>query len=264
MCRCLHQIIKTGRLEPEILIVLENDDWVTRAWTYQEMVNSSNIHFITEEANGVSVAGEQLLNAVGKAIADYKKAHGFDSFNLRTLHPRLDSFEDLIADWLTAGYLARTAYQSMSAMDRRISEQADDHFNAMIGAITAAPADSLDDPPLHPAEYFMRVCEAKEDYSFIFCVAPHTELAGRCWRPLAGPIPAVLPWHSYGDGLLGHLYPTHLQLSNLYCVNTGAISSSARQFIKRVAGKRLCDLRRKPYPRPCACALAGSRFFRMQ
>jgi hypothetical protein len=227
----LEQINDTDRLEPALLRLLEEDDWVSRAWTYQEMVNSSNVYFITEAGNGVSVGGEQFLNAVGKAIADYKKAQGFDSFKLRTLRPRLDSLEDSIADWLTAAYLERTAYQVMSAMDRRISEQAEDHFNAMIGAITTAPLDNLDDPPLHPAEHFMRVCEAKGDYSFIYCVAPRSVVPGRCWRPLAGPIPAVFPWHSYGVGQSGSPYPTHLQLSNMSRVTPGPVNSSARQLI---------------------------------
>jgi hypothetical protein len=227
----LEQIHNTGRVEPALLHLLEEDDWVSRAWTYQEMVNSSNVYFITESGSGVSVGGEQFLNAVGKAIADYKKAQGFDSFKLRTLHPRLDSLEDSIADWLTAAYLERTAYQVMSAMDRRISEQADDHFNAMIGAITTTPLDNLGDLPLHAAEHFMRVCEAKSDYSFIYCVAPRSAVPGRCWRPLAGPLPAVLPWHSYGVGQSGTPYPTHLQLSNMGRVTPAPVNSSARQII---------------------------------
>ena len=79
----LQQIQVTGRVNPEMFHVLEKDDWVTRAWTYQEIVNSRSTHFITEGGGGVSVSGHQLLNTVLQATSDYKKAQGLTSFRWR-------------------------------------------------------------------------------------------------------------------------------------------------------------------------------------
>jgi hypothetical protein len=120
----------------------------------------------------------------------------------------------------------------MSSMDRRSSERSEDHFNAMIGAITGDAAEAEDGPSIHPAEYFMRVCEAKGDYSFIYSAAPRSDAAGKCWRPVAGPIPAVLPWHSHGDGQHGHAYPTHLTLEGMCRMVPGAATPAALQFIE--------------------------------
>ena len=196
----LEQFHRSRRIDTATLLVLENDDWITRAWTYQEIVNSKSIHFIAEEGSEASVSGEELLNGVGQAIADYKKLKGFDSFKLRTLHPRLDSLEDVIADWKIADYLERTAYQVMSAMDRRVSEREDDQFYAMVGAITATPLYDQDGRSAYPAEYFMQICESKGDYSFIYSTAPESEISGKCWRPVISPIHAIFPWHTSGKG----------------------------------------------------------------
>ena len=228
----LKQIKSTGSLDPPTLLALEQDEWVSRAWTYQEMVNSRSFSFIAEACSDHVVSGDQFLNVVGAAISAYKKANGIDSFVLRTLHPRLDSLEDVIADWVTAAYLERTAYQVMSAMDRRSSEHPEDHFNAMIGAITGDAAEVDDGPSVHPAEYFMRVCEAKSDYSFIYSAAPRSDIPGKCWRPVAGLIPAVLPWHSHGDGQPGHAHPTHLTLEGMCRMVPGAATPTALQFIE--------------------------------
>ena len=227
----LDEISTTAGLQPQTLLLLENDEWVTRAWTYQEIVNSRRIDFIAEGGPAAPVAGDQLLNVVGQAIDAYKKARGFDAFRMRALYPRLDSLEDLIADYLTAGYLERSAYQAMSAMDRRFAEQAEDHFHALLGAITAEPLDTQNDAVLHPAECFMRVCEAKGDYSFIYSNAPRSAVAGRRWRPVAGRLPAVFPWHSYGDGQTGALYPTHLRLDAMARLHIGAVDADAAQLV---------------------------------
>ena len=227
----LEQIHATGRIEPESLLVLENDDWVTRAWTYQELANSRKTLFIAQGGSPVSVDSERFFDEFGFALSAYKKTHGLDALKMRALHPRLDSLEEALADWMIGAPLERSAYQIMSAMDARFSEQKEDYFNAAIGAITAAPLDGPQDPALHPAEHFMRVCEAKRDFSFIYCVAPRSQVPGRCWRPLAGSMAAILPWHSWGSQP-GSLHPTYLHIDNMCRMTRNALGVPAREFIE--------------------------------
>jgi len=174
----------------------------------------------------------QFLNDVGNALEKYKKLHCCNSFTLRTLHPRLDSLEDTIADWLTADFAKRSAYQAMSCMDRRTSERKEDYFNALIGAITAEPLRDPSATALHPAEYFMRLCEEKGDFSFIYSSTPRSNAPGRSWRPLAGPIPAIQPWHTFGDGQSGRLCPRYLRLDNMCRLTRDPVSSTAEQFLR--------------------------------
>lgn len=212
------------------LLLLEHDPWVSRAWTYQEIVNSKKLDFVAEGGN-VSLSGMQFLSNIGSAIDKYKKGPGRDSFMLRTLYPRLDSLEDTIADWLTADYAQRSAYQAMSSMDRRTSERPDDYFNALIGTISTEPLSSGYDTTLHPAEWFMRLCEEKGDFSFIYSSAPRSSAPGRSWRPLAGPLPAIQPWHTYGDGQSGELDSNCLRLHNMCRMTRGTVGSTAAQVI---------------------------------
>lgn len=227
----LEAIHQATPLDTLAVLDLENDNWVTRAWTYQEIVNSKSTYFVSEGDGSVLVPGNVFLQAVMDVVVDYKKAKKLDSFQFRTLFPRLDSLEGLLGDYMTSDYLDRSAYQVMLSMDQRASERPDDRFNAMISALTATPNASCEDPPLHAAEYFMRVCEAKGDYSFIYSVAPRSEIPGRCWRPIAGSMPVVLPFHSHGSAQTGCQYPTHLQLNNMCRMTPGTANLDARNLI---------------------------------
>jgi hypothetical protein len=218
----------------ETLLVFDHDDWLTRAWTYQEIVNSKKLYFVAEGERDAPVDGSDLLRCVGQGIDRYKKVHGYNSYELRTLHPGLNSIEDVIVDWRIANYGERSAYEIMSGMDaRKMSEQTEYLFDAMIGALTTTPLDDLVDSSVHPAEYFMMVCEAKGDYSFIYSTAPRSEIPGRCWRPIAGPIQAILPWHSSGGGQSGRVYPTHLELNNMRRMVPGSVDPTAREWVGR-------------------------------
>lgn len=218
------------RINAEAFLALEDDDWVTRSWTYQEIVNSRSTLFITE-AGGNAVPGNHLLNDVVTAIADYKKARELNSYQFRALYPRLDSLEGLIGDYMTSDYLKRSAYQVMSAMYQRNTERPEDYFNAMVGALISTFSGVREEPSLHPAEHYMRVCEERGDYSFIYCVAQRSGDAGKSWRPIPGPMPAVLPWHSAGDGQAGRSYSTHLQLNDMYRAAFGTVNADGRRLI---------------------------------
>lgn len=226
----LDGIAASGPLDEATLLVLEKDEWVTRAWTYQELVNSLSVQFIAEGRRPTAVHGEDFLNKVGEAIERFKQAHGWDSFSFRAAHPRLDSLEDLLADWRTAGQLERSAYQVMSSLDRRVALDPDDHFNAMIDALTSTPPGD-GDLLLCAPEYFMRVCEAKQDFSFIYCAAPRSLISGRGWRPEPGPMPALLPWHSWGEGQWGELFATHVELHGMRPMARGPLGAEAVRFV---------------------------------
>lgn len=210
----VNQIRDTNLVSPEALFSLESDDWITRSWTYQETANNQHIYFIAQGGGDVAVADIDFLNAVLTSTTAYKKAHELDSINLALQLPRVDSLENMIGEHTTAGLLGRPAYQAMSEMHRRFSEQTEGFLHALIGAFSPLSLNST--YGLHPAEYFMQVCEVKGDYSFIYCAAPRSEVPGRSWRPMAGhnpPLTSLL--NVYGNGQSGCLKATHLQLNNM-------------------------------------------------
>ena len=234
-----NQISNSGHIDQTALFILESDDWITRAWAYQETVNSTALYFIAVNNESTLISGLDFLNAVLTATDDYRKANEMDSFTWGEQHPRLDSLLELIADYRIAEYTARSAYQVMSAMHRRVVERSEDHFYAMTGAITTSPSlDSQGDEPLHPSEYFTRVCEKKGDYSFIYSIAPRSEIPGRHWRPVEGTFPPVLPGLLVsGDRQRGSTELTHLQLENVSRLAPGSITEdglkATRWYVQR-------------------------------
>src|SRR6266480_5205720 len=110
----LEHMIASDRIDTDDLQILERDEWVSRAWTYQETVNSKVLYFTCEDAFDVIVPASQFLNCVGYSFARLKCS----AVEKLQRYPRLGAFEDVIADYYTAGYQGRSALQVMSNMDR--------------------------------------------------------------------------------------------------------------------------------------------------
>src|SRR5262249_32722854 len=152
-----------------------------------------------------------------------------DPYDFREKHPRLDAWETAIADWRTADYAERSAYRVMTALIDRKAQRADDRFYAMIGAISTARSDPSK-ADRGPAEYFMRVCEEKGDFSFIYSTAPR---ASGSWRPVPGPLPPIIPWTSDGERQRGKLNSTSLRLDNMASLTLGRLDESPQRFIRK-------------------------------
>jgi hypothetical protein len=227
------QVLDTGRLDSNALFILEGDEWITRSWTYQEIVNSRALYFIAQDDESPIISGVDFLSAVLTATDDYRSAHGIDSLTWGEQHPKLDSLECLIADYKISQYAERSAYQVMSAMHNRFSERVEDHFYAMIGAITTSSLDIQGDEFQSPSEYFMQTCEAKGDYSFLYNIAPRSDTYGRRWRPIEGKFPPVLPeLLIFGNGQSGSLKPTHIQFENMCRLMPGTIGADGLKAAK--------------------------------
>lgn len=227
------QIRDTGRLDSNALFILESDEWITRSWTYQEMVNSRALYFIAQDDESAIVSGVDFLSAVLTSTDDYRSAHGIDSLTWSEQHPKLDSLECLIADYKISQYAERSAYQVMSAMHKRYSEKIDDHFYAMVGAIKTSSVYVQGDEFESPSEYFMQTCEAKGDYSFLYNTAPRSDTYGRQWRPIEGKFQPVLPeLLIFGSGQSGNLKPTHIQFENMCRLVPGTIGADGLKAAK--------------------------------
>ena len=227
----LDKVRRKEAVSLEELRLLEADEWVSRVWTYQEMVNSKSISFIAEGETHDPVNGSELLDAVGYAIMQYCKTEQIDAYEFRKRYPRLDALETLTVDWLRADYSKRSAYQIMSAMVGRTAVYHDDYFYAMIGAITSTPSSDPNDAILSAPEYFLRVCEQKGDFSFIYSSAPRMSGDAGGWRPEPGLLLPIVPWISDGEWQPGELHSASLHLHNMAGVPLGQLEEAARTFI---------------------------------
>ncbi|MCG2745738.1 MAG: HET domain-containing protein [Desulfobacteraceae bacterium] len=226
------QIKNEGCIDFDALSIFERDEWITRAWTYQETVNSRALYFIGENDEGYIVPGTNFLSIVQTAIDNYRELLELKHIIWIEQHPKLDNFQTLIADYRSSEYSERTAYQVMSAMHSRLAERADDYFYAMIGAVTKFTIDINGAEHLSPSEYFMRACEAKRDFSYIYNIAPRNGASGKHWRPVEGKFQPVVPGQLiFGSGQAGCVMPTHIRLDNMCRVGTGTISANGRKAV---------------------------------
>ncbi|EJT82273.1 hypothetical protein GGTG_02247 [Gaeumannomyces tritici R3-111a-1] len=231
----LDNILETDRPADGDLAALEDDDWVTRAWTYQEAVNARALFFTsngddsTNTTTGAApvIGGEIFLNRVGYALTHMP----LTPLERRGARPRLDAFEDVL-EYLVAEYEGRSALQVMAIMDRRRQLRPEDHFYAMVGAVSRLPASSAGaGAGADACEAFMRVCERKGDYSFVFSAAPRCAEPRRRWRPRVGDLPAVLQLPCCGRGQPGVVREGRLVLSQVVALELGPLGEKARGFV---------------------------------
>jgi len=89
------------------------------------------------------------------------------------------------------------------------------------------------------SEYFMKICEAKGDYSFVYSIAPRSKIDGRRWCPVEGKFPLVLPEPLiFGKGQPGNIQATHIQLDNMYRLVPRTIGFDGLRTIKTYLEKR--------------------------
>ncbi|KAN0087373.1 hypothetical protein V8E54_001061 [Elaphomyces granulatus] len=217
------------QLDEAQLSVLEKEEWVSRAWTYQEAVNARALHITCDSENAFNtiVDGSHFLNCVGYSLSRMEGS----AFEKRDRFPRLDAFEDLIADYFISGYEERSALRVMSSMDGRVQSRPEDHFYAMMGAISAAGPSSAGASEADPCEVFMTLCERKGDYSFIYSGALREEALGRRWRPVVGASPSILPWHGWGSSQPGQADEDVLRLDGIIELRSGQLDEEAREYI---------------------------------
>ncbi|OCL04468.1 hypothetical protein AOQ84DRAFT_416187 [Glonium stellatum] len=222
----LRQMAESNRIEHECLYALEKEPWVSRAWTYQEAVNSKEMYITCEGPHGALVPGNLFMNRLGYTL---NRLEGSDIEKEREF-PRLSAFEGLITDYMLANYEERSALQVMSKMDKRISSRPEDHFYAMMGAISTTTADMSS--ITEPCEAFMALCEDKGDYSFIYSAARRDPALQRRWRPVAGNLPSILPYATEGSGQPGHKEGDAFYLDFMIVLQRSPIEEEAERFVR--------------------------------
>jgi hypothetical protein len=103
------------------LHILEEDPWVSRVWTYQELVNGADTYFTTTTPNfGTPVVQVQrFLNCVGASLSKRRREHDEGGMGVLVKFSRLNILQDVLGDILLNGYLERTALNVLSNIGLR-------------------------------------------------------------------------------------------------------------------------------------------------
>lgn len=216
------------------LRVLDEDRWVSSVWTYQEILNSKKLYFVSElDAGPGLIEGMALFDRLGHVLQRYKKGHGLNEFELRGHFPAADTLQDLIVDWRLSDYLGVSALQVMSNLDRRSSFMPKNWFYSMLGVFTQEPSWLEQDSTVAElSESLMSLCEQKNDYSFLYSSTPRDGRAGKRWRPKPDFLHAVLPWHIAGSAQEGHYTSEGFWLDSMMKLNlSDELDFEAKEYI---------------------------------
>ncbi len=233
----VHKIYNKEFLNLNDYIMVGSDDWMDRVWTYQEFVNSKMMFLVAEGKGKTFISELNFLNALMSDEAAYSDNQDIE------LIQKLERMQLLVVEQQME---ERSVFQVMSAMNRRDCTHADDYMNAMIAIVSDTNTGILDRNLITPTEYFMRVCEEKEDYSFIFSTNQRSEVLGRTWRPLDNEIirPVISDIFANGSGLSGSIKKTHLQMNNMCRMvpwKSNPVSSAIESFLKADFPKEILE-----------------------
>ncbi|KAK3303500.1 uncharacterized protein B0T15DRAFT_496050 [Chaetomium strumarium] len=231
-------VVVSSQALPVLQYITTTKDWVTRAWTYQEAVNARQLHFTTTTTisaaaaagSGVLVDSMQLFSRLGHALALLAKTAPKE----RKRYPRLSAFEDVMCDRAVAAYLERSALQVMTVMEERTQTWPDDHFYAMMGAISTEPARASGAESA--CEAFMALCEQKGDWSFVFTSARRDgKIGGTRWRPTkegGEGLKPIIKLPSWGGGLKGEWKDGCLVLEHIVVLGLGTAAHEVGAWIR--------------------------------
>lgn len=248
----LKKISSKTPLEQDDLPAMESDDWISRAWTYQEIASSQAIYFMAQGEGTVLLNHQKFLSALVNATADYADAKGMIRNRMVVQFPRLDSLQDVFAELQNVEYNGRSVFQMLGAMQNRIAQNEVDRIYAMLGVVANKPAPQASTLDVPVGEYFMRVCEEVGDFSYLFSAGPRSQVPGRSWRPAGERFNAVVcGLAAFGFGLVGSLKQTHLEMHNMCrmaCnVNNPVVNALAVFMGRSFAGDILEHLRRRGF-----------------
>ena len=224
----IQEIVHKGFISESGLQILEIDEWVSSVWTYQEIVNSGLVRFVSErEADTfASVECLKFLNALGYSLSKWERSAGSDGFAVMKRFPNLNALMDICADWQMAAYTFRSAFSIFSSIASKRNADPANYFYAILGTLTQSTQQIVWDPGQNLAEKVMTICEQKNDFSFIYTVAARDTDLRKRWRPRAVPLPAdgatvpatlrpILAWHCYGEAQRGHYDATGFWLHGM-------------------------------------------------
>jgi hypothetical protein len=177
-------------LSYEEMQILEQDTWISRVWTYQELVNGHPVFFTTLEptAEGHAIHAEKFLNCVGFSLSTWRRVTGQGQMAVLETFHNLDTLEGTLADREWGHYLIRrvAALGVLSNMARR-------HFdpqypqNRLLASLGTLTQEASWGPPsttlAELAEKLMSICESNGDYSFIYTRDSRNRSPGVRWRP---------------------------------------------------------------------------------
>jgi hypothetical protein len=195
--------------------ILNQDKWVSRQWTYQEIANTGIIYICSENSKEKPISASDFFEKIANEIHFFSKTNGLSELDFQEKLPYLTSLEAVFMDWKVMDYLERSIYQVMVNMEYRMSDYSSSKLKAMFGCISnqlqSINFNSKDDYSI-----FLEICKLKEDYSFIFNTSKNRKLTNEKWCPISYDFKPIFSWlYCYGEGQKGKYKNGGLELYNI-------------------------------------------------
>lgn len=228
----LHKIRNSIRLSDEDFKLLNDDKWVSRYWTYQEIVNSNEIYFNSENSTNKPIFASDFFDNVAKDIEYYIRKYKLSVLEFQKKYPFLTSLEAVILDWRIMDNQKRSVYQIMVNMEYRTSDFSSSKLKAMFGCITNDLNNFIEKDDYLT---FIKLCENKDDYSFIYNNSLNRHKNKQTWKPILFDFKPIYPWlYCWGEGQKGKVTSEYLELHDMVLYQKSEINSDSLKLLKSI------------------------------
>lgn len=233
----LYKVRNSSPLTEQDFELLNNDKWVSRQWTYQEIVNSGKIYINTEKSKEKPIFASDFFDKIAKDIEAFTKIKNLSTLDFQRKYASLISLEAVILDWRIMEYQKRSVYQIMVNMEYRTSDYSSSKIKAMFGCISnqldVVSFQSNDD-----YSTFLELCIKKGDYSFIFNTSLNRSIDNLYWKPLAYDFKPIYPWlYCYGEGQKGRLENNSLVLEDIILKKQCKVKDESLNHLNNILNK---------------------------
>lgn len=230
----LNKFRNSIQLSEEDFELLNKDKWVSRQWTYQEIVNAGKIYFNSEQSTENPIFATDFFDKIANDIETFTRSNKLSTIDFQKKYPHLTSLEAVILDWRIMEYQERSVYQIMVNMEYRTSDFTSSKIKAMFGCISNQ-LDLINFKSNDDYSVFLELCKNKGDYSFIFNTSLSRNIEHQTWKPISYDFKPIYPWlYCYGEGQKGKHVDNCLELYDIIIETQGKINDHSLSLLNRI------------------------------
>lgn len=203
--------------------IINNDPWVSRYWTYQEIVRSRKVYLISESQGSSDAHASEFFDKLTQEFDVFCMSRNFKTLESMKKYPNICALEAVILDERIQE--DRSIYQVMVNMEYRQSNNDDSKLLSIVSFLGGWK--NLD--VLHYESDYTKLyelCKRNNDFSFIFNTSRSRESHHQKWKPTSYDFTPIYAWlYCWGSGQYGELHDDYLFLKDMILASKGVVST---------------------------------------
>lgn len=217
--------------------IINNDNWISRYWTYQEMVNPRKVYLVSESNSSSVIHASIFFDKLSQGFEMFCYDHNIKSIEAIQKYPYINSFKAGILEGMV--FEQRSIYHAMSNMEYSKSSSIDSKLESLYSFLSKRK--NLDVLSIKDDyEKFLELCIRTNDYSFIYNISTNRSSHHQKWKPVSYDFIPIYTWlYAWGSKQDGELHADHLLLKNMILETRSTVSNGTISFLIKILNENV-------------------------